>query len=130
MGFSLLAQASVADPTFLQPSVALTHAGAARVSVSGRLTHDPPPPHAGKIFHEGGDTQDQDYRYSWTPSTTNPETGVWEASGGPRPMYNGTVANPSYFAFDVDDEEMTVRPALTRCCEVLTYVAYISPKYM
>ena len=25
----------------------------------------------GKIFHEGADTQEQDYRYSWTPSTTN-----------------------------------------------------------
>jgi len=62
---------------------------------------------AGKIFHEGSNTQQQDYRYSWTPSTTNPASGLFEPSGGPKPMYNGKVANPSFYAFDVDDEEMT-----------------------
>eukprot|EP00662_Eupelagonemidae_sp_cell21_P034202 gene34202-182_t len=54
----------------------------------------------GKIFHEGADTQLQDYRFSWTTSTTNPQSGVWEAKGGPQ-------AIPSWYAFDVDDDEMT-----------------------
>ena len=49
----------------------------------------------------------QDYRYSWTPSTTNPNSGVFEATGGPSPMYNGSVATPSWYAFDVPDEQMT-----------------------
>eukprot|EP01052_Picozoa_sp_SAG31_P056971 SAG31_NODE_16608_length_702_cov_5.067993_1_plen_40_part_01 len=29
----------------------------------------------GKIFHEGANTQNQDYMHSWTPSTTNAATG-------------------------------------------------------
>ena len=61
----------------------------------------------GKIFHEGANTQNQDYMHSWTPSTTNAETGIFEASGGPEPMYNGTVATPSWYAFPNTDEEMT-----------------------
>jgi iduronate 2-sulfatase len=61
----------------------------------------------GKIFHEGANTQNQDYMHSWTPSTTNAATGVFEATGGPKPMYNGTVATPSWYAFPVEDEEMT-----------------------
>ena len=62
---------------------------------------------AGKIFHEGQDTQDQDYRESWTPDTTNPQTGIFEAVGGPKPTYHGLPASPSWFAFDVPDENMT-----------------------
>jgi len=61
---------------------------------------------AGKIFHEGSNTQDQDYRHSWTPSTTNPDTGIWDKSDGPTPTYNGKDASPSWFAFDVPDDEM------------------------
>lgn len=61
----------------------------------------------GKIFHEGANTQNQDYMHSWTPSTTNAATGIFEATGGPRPMYNGTVASPSWYAFPNTDEEMT-----------------------
>ena len=49
----------------------------------------------------------QDYRHSWTPSTTNPNSGVFEATGGPSPLYNGSVATPSWYAVDVPDEQMT-----------------------
>ena len=62
---------------------------------------------AGKIFHEGANTQMQDYRHSWSPGTTNPRTGIFEASGGPKPMYNGKIATPSWYAFPNKDEEMT-----------------------
>ena len=61
----------------------------------------------GKIFHEGANTQNQDYMHSWTPSTTNAATGIFEATGGPQPKYNGTVASPSWYAFPNTDEEMT-----------------------
>ena len=61
----------------------------------------------GKIFHEGANTQNQDYMHSWTPSTTNSATGIFEATGGPQPKYNGTVASPSWYAFPNTDEEMT-----------------------
>jgi arylsulfatase A-like enzyme len=62
---------------------------------------------AGKIFHEGANTQEQDYQHSWTPSTTNPSTGIYDVKGGPKPMYHGSVATPSWYAFDVEDEEMS-----------------------
>lgn len=64
----------------------------------------------GKIFHEGADTQEQDYAYSWTPSTTNVNTGIYEAPSGPPAMYNGTIASPSWYAFDVEDEVCALRP--------------------
>lgn len=48
----------------------------------------------GRGLTEGSNTQQQDYRHSWTPSTTNDHTGLFEASGGPAAMYNGTKANP------------------------------------
>lgn len=51
-----------------------------------------------RTFAEGSNTQEQDYRYSWTPSTTNPSSGLFEASGGPDAMYNGTKANPRWAA--------------------------------
>jgi hypothetical protein len=38
---------------------------------------------------EGGNTQMQDYRHSWTSSTTNARTGIFEAEGGER---NGRLA--------------------------------------
>ena len=31
---------------------------------------------AGKIFHEGSNTEEQDYKHSWTPSITNSNTGL------------------------------------------------------
>jgi iduronate 2-sulfatase/deleted-in-malignant-brain-tumors protein 1 len=69
----------------------------------------------GKIFHPSN-TQNQDYAHSWTPATTNPKTGIWEAHGGPYPVYDGTVrhlpdrgngSQPSWYAFpNTEEEEM------------------------
>ena len=61
---------------------------------------------AGKIFHEGADTEEQDFAHSWTPSITNPSSGLYEGDSEPPPMYRGKVAQPSWYAFDVEDEEM------------------------
>lgn len=69
----------------------------------------------GKIFHPEH-TQNQDMNHSWTPSTTNQKTGIWEAHGGPYPVYDGTIrhlpdkgngSQPSWYAFPNADEEMT-----------------------
>ena len=34
----------------------------------------------GKIFHEGVNTQLQDWRHSWTPSTVTATGGIWDTS--------------------------------------------------
>ena len=49
-------------------------------------------------------------QYSWTPSTTNSQSGIFEAGGDPAPTYNGSVASPSWFAYDLDDDEMSEGP--------------------
>jgi arylsulfatase A-like enzyme len=63
---------------------------------------------AGKIFHEGTFTDNQDFEHSWTPSTTNPRTGLFEAHTNTthQAKFNGKPAQPSWYAFDVDDEAM------------------------
>ena len=64
----------------------------------------------GKIFHEGERTQDQDYRHSWTPSSTNQQTGLYEGACQTHkacsPLYDGKKATPSWYAFDVEDIDM------------------------
>jgi hypothetical protein len=55
---------------------------------------------AGKIFHEGAMTENQDYAHSWTPSTTNPRTGLFEAPTTHHAKFNGTPASPTWYAED------------------------------
>jgi len=61
----------------------------------------------GKIFHEGPNAHLQDYEYGWTLLTTNTKGGIWEATGGPQPSYIIKTARMSWFAFGVENEEMT-----------------------
>ena len=63
---------------------------------------------AGKIFHEGPATQNQDAAHSWTASSTNPRTGLFEAPGDPLPTYhNRSGARLSWHAYDAQDGEMS-----------------------
>eukprot|EP00730_Choanoeca_flexa_P007892 TRINITY_DN12410_c0_g1_i8.p1 TRINITY_DN12410_c0_g1~~TRINITY_DN12410_c0_g1_i8.p1 ORF type:complete len:550 (+),score=141.32 TRINITY_DN12410_c0_g1_i8:202-1851(+) len=59
----------------------------------------------GKIFHEGGDTRQQDYKYSWTPSTTNSDTGIWDKHGNEQ-NYMPPGTTPSYYEMTCDDDEL------------------------
>ena len=56
---------------------------------------------AGKIFHEGADTDLQDWNYSWTPSTTvGPPTGIWDVGSDEDPRPDPVPTNDqAIFAF-------------------------------
>jgi arylsulfatase A-like enzyme len=78
---------------------------------------------AGKIFHEGSFTENQDYEHSWTPSTTNPHTGLYDPPMTQEAMYNGKSATPTWYAFDVEDEAMSETEIALRTVRTQAYPA-------